>query len=124
VISRETSSQHRDTDPASDKSHAALVLVLLCISNNLCFQIIRATSTFGNLRPAAEGDLQNLATVVCSTGVVDRGVWLRFSVNIRVVLLFVVVALFSVTTTVVSQKVLGTTFMMVQLCHSNDFRLL
>jgi hypothetical protein len=35
--------------------------------------------------------------------------------------LFVVVALFSVTTTVVLQKVLGRTFVMVQLCHSNDF---
>jgi hypothetical protein len=32
-------------------------------------------STFGKLGPAAEGYLQNLAT--CSTGVVDRGVWLR-----------------------------------------------
>jgi hypothetical protein len=37
------------------------------------------------------------------------------------VLLFVVVALCFVTTTVVLQKVLGRTFVMVQLCHSNDF---
>jgi hypothetical protein len=36
-------------------------------------------STFGQLGPAAEGSLQNLATVACSTGVVDRGVWLRIS---------------------------------------------
>jgi hypothetical protein len=36
-------------------------------------------STFGKLGPAAEGYLQNLATVACSTGVVDRGVWLRIS---------------------------------------------
>jgi hypothetical protein len=33
----------------------------------------------GKLGPAAEGYLQNLATVACSTGVVDRGVWLRIS---------------------------------------------
>jgi hypothetical protein len=39
----------------------------------------------------------------------------------RHVLLFVVVASFSVTTTVVLQRVLGRTFVMVQLCHSNDF---
>jgi hypothetical protein len=36
-------------------------------------------STFGKLGPAAEGYLQNLASVACSTGVVDRGVWLRIS---------------------------------------------
>jgi hypothetical protein len=36
-------------------------------------------STFGKLGPAAEGYLQRLATVACSTGVVDRGVCLRIS---------------------------------------------
>ena len=36
-------------------------------------------STFGKLGPAADGFLKNLATVACSTGVVDRGVWLRVS---------------------------------------------
>ena len=36
-------------------------------------------STFGKLGPAAECYLQNLATVACSTGVVDRGVWLHIS---------------------------------------------
>jgi hypothetical protein len=36
-------------------------------------------STFGKLGPAAEGYLQNIASVACSTGVVDRGVWLRIS---------------------------------------------
>jgi hypothetical protein len=36
-------------------------------------------STFGKLGPAAEGYLQNLASVACSTGVLDRGVWLRIS---------------------------------------------
>jgi hypothetical protein len=36
-------------------------------------------STFGKLGPAAKGYFQNLASVVCSTGVVHRGVWLRIS---------------------------------------------
>ena len=36
-------------------------------------------STSGKLGPAAEGFLKNLATVACSIGVVDRGVWLRIS---------------------------------------------
>jgi hypothetical protein len=36
-------------------------------------------SAFGKLGPAAERYLQNLASVACSTGVVDRGVWLRIS---------------------------------------------
>jgi hypothetical protein len=36
-------------------------------------------STFGKLGPAAELYLQNLASVACSTGVVDRGVCLRIS---------------------------------------------
>jgi hypothetical protein len=36
-------------------------------------------STFGKLGPAAEGYLQNIASVACSIGVVDRGVWLRIS---------------------------------------------
>ncbi len=34
-------------------------------------------TTFGKLGPSAEGYLQNLATVACSTGAVDRGMWLR-----------------------------------------------
>jgi hypothetical protein len=36
-------------------------------------------STFGKLGPAAEGYLQNLASVACSTGVVGRDVWLHIS---------------------------------------------
>jgi hypothetical protein len=36
-------------------------------------------STFGKLGPAAEVCLQNIASVACPTGVVDRGVWLRIS---------------------------------------------
>jgi hypothetical protein len=39
-------------------------------------------STIGKLGPAAEGYLHNLATVACSTGVVDRGVWLRTGLQI------------------------------------------
>jgi hypothetical protein len=35
--------------------------------------------------------------------------------------LFMLVALFFVTTTVVLQEALGRIFVMVQLCHSNDF---
>ena len=38
-----------------------------------------AMSTFGKLAPAAEGYLQTLADVACSTGVVGRGLWLRVS---------------------------------------------
>jgi hypothetical protein len=36
-------------------------------------------STFGKLGPAAEGYLENQATVACSTGAPDRGVWLHIS---------------------------------------------
>jgi hypothetical protein len=36
-------------------------------------------STSGKLGLALEGHLQNLASVACSTGVVDPGVWLRIS---------------------------------------------
>ena len=34
-------------------------------------------TTFGKLGPSAESYLQGLADVACSTGFVDRGVWLR-----------------------------------------------
>ena len=34
-------------------------------------------TTFGKLGPSAESYLQSLADVACSTGFVDRGVWLR-----------------------------------------------
>ena len=34
-------------------------------------------TTFGKLGPSAELYLQSLADVACSTGFVDRGVWLR-----------------------------------------------
>ena len=37
------------------------------------------TSTFGKMGPSAQGFLQSLADVACSTGVVDRGLWLRIA---------------------------------------------
>jgi hypothetical protein len=61
-------------------------------------------STFGKLGPAAEGYLTNLASVACSTGVVDRGRGIFFA-----------------TTTVVLQRALGRILVMMRLCHSNDF---
>ena len=36
-------------------------------------------NTFGQLGPSAESYLKSLADVACSTGCVDRGVWLRFA---------------------------------------------
>jgi hypothetical protein len=78
-------------------------------------------STFGKLGTAAEGYLQNLATVACSTGVAHRGVWLRISIQYSSCALVSGRGIFLDTTTVVLQKVLGRSFVMVQLCHSNDF---
>ena len=36
-------------------------------------------TTFGKLGPSAESYLKSLADVACSTGCVDRGVWLRIA---------------------------------------------
>ena len=36
-------------------------------------------TTFAKLGPFAEAYLQSLADVACSTGVVDRGFWLRIA---------------------------------------------
>ena len=36
-------------------------------------------TTFGELGPSAESYLQKLVDVACSTGFVDRGVWLRIA---------------------------------------------
>ena len=36
-------------------------------------------TTFGKLGPSAKGLSQSLADVACSTGVVDRGSWLRIA---------------------------------------------
>jgi hypothetical protein len=36
-------------------------------------------TTFGKLGPAAEGYLHSLADVACSTGIVDRGLWIRLA---------------------------------------------
>jgi hypothetical protein len=67
--------------------------------------------------------LQNLAPVACSTGVVDRGVWLRISRQYLscALFLFVVVALCFAITTEVWLKVLERIFVMALLCHSSDF---
>jgi hypothetical protein len=46
---------------------------------NCAIMVPLVTSTVGKLGPGAEGYLQNLATVTCSTGVTDLGVWLRIS---------------------------------------------
>jgi hypothetical protein len=36
-------------------------------------------TSFGKVGPAAENYLQSLAIIACSTGVVDRGMWLRIA---------------------------------------------
>ena len=36
-------------------------------------------TTFGELGPSADAYLHSLADVACSTGVVDRGLWLRIA---------------------------------------------
>ena len=36
-------------------------------------------TTFGKLGPSGQGFLQSLVDVACSTGVVDRGSWLRIA---------------------------------------------
>ena len=59
---------------------------------------------FGKLGPSAQGFLQSLADVACSTGVVDRGLWLRIAQ--QVVLCFGGVALSFVTTIRILLKVL------------------
>ena len=41
--------------------------------------ILLVMSTFGRLGPSAESYLKKLADVACSTGCVDRGVWLRIA---------------------------------------------
>ena len=38
-------------------------------------------ATFGKLGPSAQGFLQSLADVACSSGVVDRGLWLRIAMQ-------------------------------------------
>jgi uncharacterized membrane protein YeiB len=65
-----------------------LLLLTWASANLLCFVKLNKTtkhvmygattvslvmSTFGNHGPAAEGSVQNLACVACSTGVVHRG---------------------------------------------------
>ena len=38
-------------------------------------------STFGKTGPSAQGFSQSLADIVCSTGVVHRGLWLRLALQ-------------------------------------------
>ena len=78
-------------------------------------------STFGILGPAAEGYLQKSASVACSTGFVDRGAWLRISRQYLSCALVRLVVLYFVTTTAALLNVLALTYVMVLLCHANDF---
>jgi hypothetical protein len=78
-------------------------------------------STFGKLGPPAEGYLQNLASVACSTGVVDRGVWLRISrqyLSCALVRGRGIVFRHHYSSPARSD---GRDSVMVQLCHLNDF---
>ena len=68
---------------------------------------------------SALGFMQSLADVACSSGVVDRGLWLRIAQQHLSCTWFGGVALLSVTTSRIFQKVLGMTFVMVLLCHSS-----
>jgi hypothetical protein len=78
-------------------------------------------STFGKLGPGADGYVQNLATVACSTGVIDRGMSLRISQqNLSCALVRGRGNVFRHYYRSLA-KVPGRTFVMVQLCHSNDF---
>jgi hypothetical protein len=78
-------------------------------------------SPLGTLGAAAEGFLQNFATVACSTGVVGRDVWLRTS---RQYLSCAPVRgrgiVFCRYFRSLSQSAMKD-FVMVQLCHLNDF---
>ena len=77
-------------------------------------------TTFGKLGPSAESYLKSLADVACSTGFVDRGVWLHVVKQFLSCALVRVVALCFVITTRVLRSVLGKTIVMVLLCHSSE----
>ena len=81
--------------------------------------LLLVVTTFGKLGPSAQGFLQSLADVACSTGVVDRLVTRSWFVaeDRSAVLGFVGVALCSVTIIRVWLKVLGKTFVMVKGLH-------
>jgi hypothetical protein len=68
-LGKSESALFRDAEKAKSRKHVL----------NGATMVPLVMSTFGKLAPAAEGYLQNLASVACSTGVVDRGVWLRIS---------------------------------------------
>ena len=77
-------------------------------------------TTFGKLGPSAESYLKSLADVACSTGSVDRGVWLRVEKQ------FLSCALVRGRGVVFRHyyksiaKLLGKTIVMVLLCHSSE----
>ena len=43
--------------------------------------VLLLMTTCSKLGPSAQGFLQSLADVACSTGVVDRGLWLRIAMQ-------------------------------------------
>jgi hypothetical protein len=60
----------RDAEKTKSRKHFVL---------NGATNVALVMSTFGELGPDADGFLQTLADVACSTGVVDRGMCLRIS---------------------------------------------
>ena len=77
-------------------------------------------TTFAKLGPSAQGFLQSLADVACSTGAVDRGSWLSIAQQYLSCALVRVVGLCSVSVIRIWLKKLGKTFLMVLLCHSSE----
>ena len=51
----------------------------ICKSCAKYLNVKRSQASFGKLGPTAKGFLQSLADFACSTGVVDRGSWLRIA---------------------------------------------
>ena len=82
-------------------------------------------TTFGKLGPSAESYLQSLADVACSTGVVNRGLWLRIAkqflscawVRGRGI---VFRQYYNLAIARVLLKMLGNNIMMVLSCHSSE----
>jgi hypothetical protein len=74
----------REAEQAKTQKHLLNVATMVPLVICLC----------GEFGPTAEGCLQNLATVTCSTIVVDRGVWLRTSRQHLIVLFFFIATLF------------------------------
>ena len=77
-------------------------------------------TTFGKLGPSAQGFLQSLADVACSTGVVYRGLWLRIAMQYLSCALVRGRGIVFRRYYKVLLEVLGKTFVMVLLYHSSD----